>query len=137
MSNSKRRKVDLECRNFQEKWTYDYLFTEVNKKPICLVCSQQVSVYKEYNIQRHYKTNHSKKFDVFQGKLRSDKIKQLLSNLERQQTTFNHNRDVSESALKASYYLAMEIAKESKPFSDGEFIKKCIWHYTVFKIFQA
>ena len=29
-------------------------FTEVNGIPLCLVCSQQVSVVKQYNIRHHY-----------------------------------------------------------------------------------
>lgn len=29
----------------------------LNGKPVCVVCSQHVSVFKEYNIQRHYQTH--------------------------------------------------------------------------------
>ncbi len=36
---SQRRKVDTQCQVFQEKWTTSYLFTEVNGKPVCLVCT--------------------------------------------------------------------------------------------------
>lgn len=62
MALSKRRKVDVECRVFQEKWTEYYLFAEVNAKPVCLVCNQHVSVLKEYNIRRHNETQHKEKF---------------------------------------------------------------------------
>ena len=54
MSLSKKRKVDKECRVFQDSWSVSYFFTEVNGIPVCLVCSQQVSMVKEYNIRRHY-----------------------------------------------------------------------------------
>ena len=50
-----------------------YLFTEVNTKPVCLVCNQQVSVLKEYNIQSHYET-HKENFQNLQGQLRKEKI---------------------------------------------------------------
>lgn len=40
MSFSKRRRVDIEC----SVWTASHLFTEINGKPVCLVCNQQVSV---------------------------------------------------------------------------------------------
>jgi len=50
MSLSKKRKVDQECRVFQDSWSVPYFFAEVNGIPVCLVCSQQVSVVKEYNI---------------------------------------------------------------------------------------
>ena len=45
-----------------KKWTEYYLFTEINTKPVCLVCNQQVSVFKEYNIRRHNETHHKEKY---------------------------------------------------------------------------
>jgi len=42
----KKRKCDKECRGFQEIWSISCIFTEVNGIPVCLVCSQQVSVVK-------------------------------------------------------------------------------------------
>jgi len=38
------------CRGFQDIWTLSYFFTGVNGIPVCLVCSQQVSVVKKYRI---------------------------------------------------------------------------------------
>uniref|UniRef100_G3Q0J7 SPIN-DOC-like zinc-finger domain-containing protein n=1 Tax=Gasterosteus aculeatus TaxID=69293 RepID=G3Q0J7_GASAC len=72
-----------ECRIFKEKWTTSYLFTEMHGKPLCLVCLQQVSVLKEYNIRCHYETHHSEKYDGLQGQLRRDKINELLAGLRR------------------------------------------------------
>lgn len=43
------------------------MFTEVNGKPVCLVCQQQVSVLKEYNIRRHYETQHGEKYNRLHG----------------------------------------------------------------------
>lgn len=97
MSLSKKRKVDTECRVFQEKWSLSYLFTEVNGKPVCLVCSQHVSVLKEYNLRRHNETLHAEKY--------------------------NHSREISDTAVKAGYLIANEIALTSKPFSEVEFVK--------------
>jgi len=51
MSLSKKRKFYKECRVFQDIWSFSHFFVEVNGKPVCLVCSQQVSVVKEYNIR--------------------------------------------------------------------------------------
>ena len=126
MSLSKRRKVDKECRIFKEKWTTSYLFTEMHGKPLCLVCLQQVSVLKEYNIRRHYETHHSEKYDGLQGQLRRDKINELLAGLRKQQSTFIQSREVSEAAVKASYLIASEIALAPKPYSDGDFVKRCM-----------
>ena len=111
---------------FQDKWTECYFFTNVNGKAVCLVCHQQVSVLKEYNVRRHYETQHSRKFKSIQGKSRTDKVKELLSGLKKQQSVFTHTKEVSDAAVKASYLTAKEIAVASKPFSDGEFVKNCM-----------
>ena len=46
-----KRKVDKECRVFQDIWPVSYFFTDMNGIPVYLVRSQQVSVVKEYNIR--------------------------------------------------------------------------------------
>lgn len=73
-------KEESGCRvqSFQRKMDHVLFFTEVNGKPVCLVCSQQVSVLKEYNIRRHYETHHGKKFNHLQGELRKEKINEML-----------------------------------------------------------
>ncbi|XP_051791722.1 zinc finger protein 729-like [Erpetoichthys calabaricus] len=100
--------------------------SEINGKPVCLVCNQQVSVLKEYNIRRHYETHHGGKYDILQGRLRREKINELLVGLRKQQSIFTRSREVSEAAVKATYVIANEIALASKPYSDGEFVKRCM-----------
>lgn len=126
MSLSKKRKVDTECRVFQERWSSSYFFAEVNGKAVCLLCSQHVAVLKEYNICRHYVSFHAHKYDNFQGQQRKEKVDELLSRLKKQQSVFTHSRDISDAAAKASYLIAQEIAVASKPFSEGEFVKTCM-----------
>ena len=46
--------------------------------------------------------------------------------LNKQQTLFYKVNKESETAVRASYVIAEEIAKKRKPFSDGEFIKDCM-----------
>ncbi|KAM4562536.1 general transcription factor II-I repeat domain-containing protein 2-like [Odontesthes bonariensis] len=60
-------------------------------------CTVQVAVPKEYNIRRHYET-HQEKYNDYTG----------------------------QRAVKASYVIAWEIAKASKPFSEGEFVRTCM-----------
>ncbi|XP_070408444.1 general transcription factor II-I repeat domain-containing protein 2 [Nothobranchius furzeri] len=126
MSLSKRRKVDTECRLFQEKWTSSYFFTEVNGKAVCLVCSQHVAVLKEFNLCRHYVSLHAEKYDKFEAQRRREKVNELLARLKKQQSAFTHSQDISDAAVKASYLIANEIAVASKPFSEGEFVKTCM-----------
>ena len=124
--SGKKRKVSDEGRSFQIKWTNQYFFTEVNKKAVCLICSEAVSVFKEYNIKRHYDTKHAFSYDKFEGQFREDKVSELKTKLSGQQLIFKNVSLQTESLVKASYAVAEIIAKKSKPFSDGEFVKECI-----------
>ena len=124
MSGQKKRKVDSEARIFQEKWTIDYFFTCVNDKPVCLLCSESISVMKEYNVKRHYTTKHSL-FDSYQGERRKEKADKLVQNLKQQQTIFIKKSDTADNLLRVSYIVSEKIAKHSKNYSDGEFVKDC------------
>ena len=126
MALSKKRKVDTECRVFQEKWTESFLFTEVNTKAVCLVCNQQVAVLKEYNIRRHYETHHKGKYKHYKGQQRKDEINKLMAGLNKQQSTFTRSRDIADGAVRASYLIANELVRASKPYSDGELVKTCM-----------
>ncbi|CAL9701232.1 unnamed protein product [Knipowitschia caucasica] len=59
MSGPKKRKVDVECRVFNNEWTTKYFFTEVRSTAVCLICQEAVAVFKEYNISRHFTTKHA------------------------------------------------------------------------------
>jgi hypothetical protein len=61
MSLSKNRKVDSECRIFQEKWTGKY-FCFYESEAFCSICSESIAVFKEYNIARHYNSKHKDKY---------------------------------------------------------------------------
>ncbi|XP_045501701.1 general transcription factor II-I repeat domain-containing protein 2-like [Colias croceus] len=125
-SSSRKRKVVDEHRLFQDKGTNLYLFVCVGEKPICLVCNESVSVVKEYNIKRHYESKHSSKFAHLQGQLRIDKVETLKKQLKKQQNSFHKQNEDSEASVRVSYIISEKIAKKSKPFTDGEFIKECM-----------
>ncbi|XP_029654576.1 general transcription factor II-I repeat domain-containing protein 2-like [Octopus sinensis] len=116
MSFSTKRKVDTECRSFQKKWKLEYFFADLNRKPTCLVCRQEISVVKEYNIRRHYQTHHAHEYNNLMGKIRKEKYDALLACLRNQQSSFSKFRDDSEAAVKASYVISREIALASKPY---------------------
>lgn len=126
MASCKKRKITDECRVFQEKWTDLYFFVNIKNKPVCLVCNESVSVMKEYNLKRHYDTKHSSKMDAVQGQFRLDKVRDLRKKLENQQFTFTRQNAESELSVKVSYIISEQIAKQSKPFTDGEFVKQCM-----------
>ena len=39
------------------------IFIKSNGKPLCLVSQEAISVVKEYNLKRHYKSRHEAKYD--------------------------------------------------------------------------
>ena len=93
MANSKetrKRKIEEEMQNFNEKWTSEYFVIEnADSRPLCLICEQTVSVNKEYNIKRHYDSKHAN--DVY-GKLKGRnielKVEQLKEQLKSQHLMF-------------------------------------------------
>ena len=99
---------------------------QVSSKPICLICNNAVSSLKEYNIKCHYVTNHAPAYDKFKDQFRKDKVAELKNVLVGQQSVFTNLSLQQESVVAASYIVAEVIAKKSKPFSDGEFVKECL-----------
>lgn len=124
--SSKKRTVKEERRVVQEKWKTLYFFAEENGEPTCLICKQNVAVAKEFNVRRHYMSTHASKYDEYNGKLREDKVRELEQAFKKQQSVFKRAHQASDAVVRASYRIAHEIAVSSKPFSEGEFIKKCM-----------
>ena len=111
-SAKRKRTISDEGREFKEGWTRKYLFVLFNKKPLCLVCGDNVAVLKEYNLKRHYETRHEADYSKYENKLHDDKIQELKLMLNKQQTLFYKVNKESEAAVRASYVIAEEIAKK-------------------------
>ena len=56
---SKQRKIEDECRVFNEQWTERYFFTDVGFKAVSLICHETVAVFKEYDLKRHFQMKHA------------------------------------------------------------------------------
>ena len=121
-----KRKVGDEHRQFQEKWETDYCFLEHRGIPTCLICTEKVALYKEYNIRRHYLTRHAKEYAKYQGDEREARVAKLKTCLLRQQDFFKKANKESDAAVEASYVVSGMIAKAGKSFKEGEFIKNCM-----------
>ena len=126
MSAAKKRKVDSERRVFKKEWTTKYFFTEVGSTAVCLICQKNVAVLKEYNIRRHFDTNHANYRSSLSTQQREVTSQRLVANFRIQQSSLFQQSAVHASITKASFLLAFKIAQASKPFSDGEFIKECM-----------
>ena len=122
---SKRRKVDVECRVFNEEWENKYFFMNHFGKPTCLICSVSVAVNKEFNIKRHYDTKHSN-FSKFVCQARKNKLDRLKDNFKQQSSVFQKQMTDSKNNTLASYRVAQIIAEEKRAFTDREFAKKCM-----------
>ena len=105
---SKKRKISDEHRTFNESWTYLYFFIENKGKLICLICKKAILTVKEYNVKRHYETEHKLKFDTLTGDLRQIKINNFKSSLTDQQNSFKLQHNQNESEVRA-YYLRVNL----------------------------
>jgi hypothetical protein len=116
---SKKRKVCDEGRVLKEVWTSEYFFIKSDGKPVCLICQRKVSVMKEYNIKRHYESEHKGEFDCLTGELRKRKINNLKASSIGQQSIFNVECFRNESGVRAIYALSEVIVKTGRPFTDS------------------
>jgi hypothetical protein len=103
----------------------EYFFIEIKNGALCL-CKEIISVFKDYNLKRHYLQKHATKMDSYQGFFRKQKILELKTCLFSQQLNIKKANSESLTVTKASYVVSSLIAKKSKPFIDGKFIKECL-----------
>uniref|UniRef100_A0A8C5M3G8 SPIN-DOC-like zinc-finger domain-containing protein n=1 Tax=Leptobrachium leishanense TaxID=445787 RepID=A0A8C5M3G8_9ANUR len=121
-----KRKVDAEGRQFQERWESEYMFVINGDKPVCLICYEAVAVMKEYNLRRNFETKHGAKFANLSHQEKQQKVQELKGSLHSQRNIFAKMRAKNNAAVKASYLVAEEIARTSKCFSEGAFVKQCM-----------
>ena len=124
---SLKRKLTLTNSNrfFNLVWEEKYLFVENKGKPQCLVCLQVVSVSKEYNLKRDYKTSHKNQLEKYERAAREAVVKDLKSKYDRQRSCMNNFTKTTLSDQKASYEISLILPKNGKAFRDGEIIKEC------------
>ena len=126
MTESKKRKIVDECRQFQEEWNIKYFFAKHGDKALCVICNETVSVMKDYNLRRHYQSKHEDKYGQLQGKERNKKFSKLHHQLSSQKALFCKLANENESITNASYKVAYILVKRGKPFTDGELVKECM-----------
>ena len=122
-SNNRKCKI-TEGRNFNELWTNDYFFVPNKNKSTCLICNEVV-MQKEYNEKRHFESCRIE-FKQLSGEVHNQNSGTLKRNLSHLQSVFVNLQDVTKSAVRASFYVAQFIGESGRPFTDGEFVKKCL-----------
>ena len=92
-----------------------------------MICNQTVNVNKEYKIKRHYDSKHA---DGVHGKLkgceRELKVQQMKEQLKSRRLMFQKMQTVNEKIVRCSFFIAQRIAQTMKPYSEGDFVKKCL-----------
>lgn len=94
-SSLKKRKVDVENRTFNDKWTEDYYFI-MGREMVLFVC-YAISVSKEYNLKRHFLTKHPEKQSI-DSEARKIEINALIENYN--QTAMNE-KTMKSSIIRA------------------------------------
>ena len=125
--NKWRRETDggLGGRNFKISWTTDFFVIQHIDAVLCLICLENSTVQKEYNIARYYDKKHSS-YRKLEGQLRLDNLESLKRKVSGQQSLMKTRFYSSDSATTVSFLISKAIAKNGKPFSDGELIKDCL-----------
>ncbi|KYN03211.1 General transcription factor II-I repeat domain-containing protein 2A, partial [Cyphomyrmex costatus] len=113
---------------FDKTWENNF-FACIYNKTICLLCGYEPSVVKKFVIERHYKNKHFNEYFKYVGQEKCNIIEGLkLIYQEGLNSSSSNNNDVTSSikAVTASYAISLLIAKHSRPFTEGDFIKKCL-----------
>ena len=126
MSGQKTGKIDRECWVFNKEWTTKYFLIELRSKAVCLICQESVALLKEYNISRHFPAKHGSYANNWSSEERAATAVRLATNLQAQKKIFVCQSAIQDISTKASYLLTYKLAKASKPFSEGEFLKECM-----------
>ena len=91
-----------------------------------MICKETVSVFKDCNLKCHYSTKHPDFGASLSLEDRKKKADELQTSLKKQQNIFTKQTMIQDSSTEASFVVAYKLAKHSKPFSDGEFVKECM-----------
>ena len=89
-----------------------------------LICSEQVAVFKEYNVSGHYERKHAEKYRHLSDIERARISKDLLAKLRERQGYFTKLHAAQDAATKTSFMIFHKMAKNCKPFLEGAFVKE-------------
>lgn len=120
------KKKAAKPRKFKETWLVDYFVIQNGNVALCLICKKTISVLREFNISRHYRTLHEREYQQFTDKTREEKAHMMKHELMSQEPLYESGSANSEAVSKISTRIVELIAKNNIPLTDGDFIKECL-----------
>ncbi|XP_067203780.1 general transcription factor II-I repeat domain-containing protein 2B-like [Linepithema humile] len=120
--------MDSEQRYYQffDKVWEEVFFACIDNKTTCLLCGYQPDIVKKFVVYRHYKNKHSNEYSKYVDEEKSNLIEGLKLIYQEGRSSNIDNATPSAQALAASYAISNLIAKNSKSFCEGNFIKECL-----------
>jgi len=116
-------------QHYDKMWKNNF-FALINNRTVCLLCGFEPPIIKKFVIERHYISIHFNDYFKYADQEKINLIERLkLVYQESRNPIFNiGNNAISDAtkAVTASYTISHLIAKHSKPFTDGEFVKECL-----------
>ena len=117
------------ARQWNEKWELIYYFTEgPSNNALCLICNETVSELKGTKLEHHFVSKHelyNTKYPL-DSTTRKIKYDSLKSCLEKQKNLFQQMSSSVDCESRAPNMVSWILAKNLKPFHDGEIIKECM-----------
>ncbi|XP_076397681.1 general transcription factor II-I repeat domain-containing protein 2-like isoform X2 [Megachile rotundata] len=108
---------------FKPSWESDYFFIEHEGVPTCLICGKKLHQVKKYNLQRHFQSMHGHHAQLA-GEEREAEVAQLKQKFVEAEVEEETVSSCSEAAVRASFGIALEIARSSRSYTDGDVVKK-------------
>ena len=96
------------------------MFIETKSKPQWVICLQIVSVPKDYNLKRHYKTRHKNRHKQHEGEARVAVLQDLKSKYNKQISCMTNFTKTNLSDKKASYEVSLILSKNEKLSETGK-----------------
>jgi len=113
---------------FDKTWENNF-FGLINNQTVCLLCDYYPVVVKKFVIDRHYKNKHADEYSKYVDQEKRNLIEglKLIYQEGSNSSSFSDNDNTSSiKAVTASYAISLLIAKHSRPFIEGDFIKECL-----------
>ena len=115
-----KRKKDDEYRTFKHEWTEKFAFVERADSAVCPICNAQISSMKRPNVKRHFHSCHATFASI--GESRKKACLELLGEVKASQQQLRAWTQQGDCD-SVSFAAFLAIAKNGKPFTDGEYAK--------------